>query len=106
MWLFRRNKVTGFKEIEVTKEDILRVVTIPDATLDEKLAEYFKAMETGVTDDWCLCTWIIHPDDVNKPKGKRRKRLVEHHPRCPAHTKEGLVLGFIRWVSKDHGSNR
>jgi len=89
---------------------------------------YVAKLETEESADWCKCLWRIHPDDqkirvghcrmCNQPKkqhlgtydtnnethvfrGIRRVR-VDTHPRCPVHTKEGLIVGFVEWLA-DNG---
>ncbi len=83
---------------------------------------YVAKLETEESAEWCKCLWRIHPDDVkirvghcricNEAKkhpihanhnfaGIRRVR-VDNHPLCPVHTKEGLIVGFVEWLS-DNG---
>lgn len=70
------------------------------------VGEWVRILETQETLEMCGCTWIIHPDDVNKEEGKRRIRSGEAHPACPVHTKEGFILGFFRWVITGETSNK
>lgn len=42
----------------------------------------------------------VQAEGVHSFKG-RRMRLGDQSPDCPAHTKEGLVLYFFRWVFKN-----
>jgi len=61
---------------------------------------YIQHMEKQLTDDVCLCLWILHPDDIDKPPTeKRRKRKSDEHPACPVHTREGLLTDFLEWVA-------
>ncbi len=86
---------------------------------------YVAKLETEESAEWCKCIWRIHPDDqkilvghcrvCNQPRkactglldgthiltGVRRVR-VDNHPLCPVHTKEGLIVGFVEWLS-DNG---
>jgi hypothetical protein len=55
-------------------------------------SEYIKAIETSVTTDYCLCEWLI--GDFG---GYRLPQ--EPHPTCPVHTKEGLVLGYMDFIT-------
>lgn len=73
-------------------------ISIPALDIPDLAAKYFAAMETQKTDDWCRCEWIIHPDDVDLPKGKRRKRRGEQAFDCPVHTREGMLIYFFEWV--------
>lgn len=95
-----------------------------------KLAEkYVAAMETGESDEWCRCEWMIHPDDITVAADTcrvcgakkndnvhdtqhvlqhvfrgRRKRRMDDAPDCPVHTKEGFLLYFIQWAM-DHAAD-
>jgi hypothetical protein len=73
-------------------------ISIPALDVPKLAAAYAEAMESQETDEWCRCEWIIHPDDHDKPKGKRRKRRADTAPDCPVHTKEGLLIYFFEWV--------
>ncbi len=83
---------------------------------------YVAKLETEESAKWCKCVWRIHPDDqmirvghcrvCNQPRkgcmgmlnathvftGIRRVR-VDNNPFCPVHTKEGLIVGFVEWLS-------
>lgn len=73
-------------------------ISIPERDLIFLVDKYVQAVETGNSNTWCKCIWQIHPDDINLPKGQRRKRLVDPNPECPVHTKEGFLLYFFEWV--------
>lgn len=73
-------------------------ISIPALDIPKLAVQYIEAIETQRTDDWCRCEWIIHPDDVNLPKGKRRKRRGDQADDCPVHTKEGFLIYFFEWV--------
>ena len=73
-------------------------ISLPALDIPGLVVEYIAAMETQETDDWCRCEWIIHPDDVDLPKGKRRKRRGDEAWDCPVHTKEGFLIYFFEWV--------
>lgn len=60
--------------------------------LMQKIGEYVTWIETGMTSDVCKCEWIQHPDS-SKPYRSGDTALD-----CPAHAKEGLVLGFFTWL--------
>jgi len=79
-------------------------ISLPALDIPKLAEEYIAAMEVQRTDDWCRCEWIIHPDDVDLPKGKRRKRRGEQADDCPVHTKEGFLIYFFEWVFT-RGSN-
>ena len=59
---------------------------------------YVDIIEIAETEFTCDCEWIIHPDDIDKPVGTRRKRRGMESPACAVHTKTGLILGFFKWV--------
>lgn len=67
------------------------------------IGRYVRAIEIGISDELCKCDWIIHPDDLDKPKGKRRKRRSTPHFDCPVHTREGFLFGFLEWM-KTHAA--
>lgn len=73
-------------------------ISIPALDIPKLVQQYVDAIETQETDDWCRCEWIIHPDDTELPKGKRRKRRGEEVWDCPVHTKEGFLIYFFEWV--------
>ncbi len=101
-------------------------ISIPLTTLFRDVAEFIGKLETEESADWCKCLWRIHPDDqgikpghcriCNTPKalGKHgydtpddhtfrgiRKTMVDQHPMCTVHTKEGLIIGFVEWIAND-----
>lgn len=80
----------GFDFLESVGEEL-------PTTLRLHIGQYVRAIETETTEKWCRCEWIIHPDDVNKRKGTRRKRRGDTHFDCPVHTREGFIMGFLIW---------
>lgn len=60
------------------------------------IIEYVKALETGPTIDHCLCKFR----EVT-PAGSMQKQYVmeETHEDCPVHTREGFLLGFLRFTA-------
>jgi hypothetical protein len=60
--------------------------------LMRQVGEYITWVETGMTKDVCKCTWITHPEKGNIRGGDTALD-------CPAHSKEGLVLGFFAWLT-------
>jgi hypothetical protein len=90
-WLFRRKPAVTAQEF----------IGIPIHGLDDWIVIYVNSLETSKTTDHCLCQWKVHPDDVDKPKGQRRVARSDQHPRCPAHTREGLILGFMEYMRKN-----
>jgi hypothetical protein len=42
-----------------------------------RVQEYIHQLETELTNKWCKCEWIIHPDDVNLAVNECRK--CHHH---------------------------
>lgn len=73
-------------------------ISLPALDIPKLAAAYAGAMEVEETEEWCRCEWQIHPDDLLKPKGSRRKRRVDDAPDCPIHTKEGMIIYFFEWV--------
>lgn len=92
--------------------------------MPELVKDYVNAIETELTNKWCRCGWITHPDDLNVPKdgcrncgftkesalhspayhgfdhqflGRRMMRGAEN-PQCIVHTKEGFILGFFEYL--------
>ena len=109
-------------------------LSIPKADIPLLTNLYINELETGESSEWCKCEWQIHPDDVDIPDGHcrncgdkkgthdpegpcmrgdceckefkgRRQRRKDDHPQCPAHTKEGLVLGFFEWAFRDQSTD-
>lgn len=102
-------------------------VSIPLDGLTDKAAEFASIVRKGLSAEWCKCVWTLHPEDTDVPEGKcreclgaqdevvhspnsdefhhsyrgRRKRMVQEHPLCPAHTAGGLVLGFLQWLNPE-----
>lgn len=89
-------QITGTIEERVAVEFVS--VPIPHVI---RLAQIFVGkLETEPTQNNCLCMWIIHPEDMEKPFEEARKRRGNAHPMCPIHTKEGLIGGFLKFVLK------
>lgn len=65
--------------------------------LEDRVSDYVTKLEVDETPVWCKCPWMVHPDDKGKPFKEARKRRTDNDPECPVHTREGLILGFIRW---------
>lgn len=87
------NNITQIIEAESSEFIGLRIKDLPGL-----VAAYVGMIEKERTNRLCKCEWIIHPDDVDKPEGKRRVRKGEATLDCPVHTKEGFLLGFHAWV--------
>jgi len=68
------------------------------STVGELITGYVATIEQERTNKICKCEWIVHPDDTEKPEGERRMRRGETTLDCPVHTKEGFLIGFIRYV--------
>lgn len=84
--------------------DVTSWLSIPLDELMQLVADYTTWVETAETTEVCKCEWLIHPDDVDKKpeEGKRRMRRGDTSLDCPAHTKEGYLLGFFEWLKRDH----
>lgn len=98
-------KLTGEADMQAARLPVRMQPTtqawysVPVNGLPDLVAAYVKVIESGETaTSGCKCEWIIHPDDVDKPEGKRRIRQGEATLDCPVHTKEGFLLGFFAWV--------
>lgn len=101
--------------------------TVTLATVPDQVREYIALLETEPSTKVCLCAWRVHPDDVDVPEdccrhcknpedhewhniydlvipeghkyAGRLLMIIDTHPECPVHTKEGLVIGFLKWAS-------
>lgn len=96
-----------------------------DEQLLASVNKYVKFLEVSPSTEVCFCFWAVHPEDRMVPPGmcrecghtaqahaegiaglevhpfrSSRKRLVEQNPLCPVHTKEGLVIGYLKWLAK------
>lgn len=74
----------------------LAVAGIPQLVID-----YVAWLEETETKYTCTCSWTVHPDDVNKPEGKRRIHRGEPDLNCKVHTREGFLLGFLEYAICD-----
>lgn len=74
---------------------------LPRDQLPALAEEYIHMLDTAETKEVCACEWVVHPDDVDKPEGKRRIR-ASGLPSidCWVHTAEGKILGFFTWLFK------
>ena len=55
------------------------------------VSEYVIGLETGLSEGSCLCSWIM----VDTNYGKRKVK-GDVNFECPVHTKEGMIIAFIR----------
>lgn len=99
-------------------------IDIPQERLEAAVVDYTAHIETAETGKVCKCLWAVHPDDVevtsgtcrecaqvaesHTPEGDhhfkgKRMRLFEQDKFCPAHTREGFLLGFLDWMDKHNG---
>lgn len=76
-------------------------LAFPVAKMAPLVKAYVAAIELERTDKWCRCEWKIHPDDMEKPEGSRRRARGQQAWDCPVHTKEGFLLYFFQWAM-DH----
>jgi hypothetical protein len=61
--------------------------------LVDEIVAYMNALETGETRVICYCAWV---EGVNNPV----PRIVQEHPLCRLHSKEGRILGFLMYWAK------
>lgn len=110
-----------------SKKKAQTFVGITPETLPHLVNTYVAQLETEESAKWCKCLWRVHPDDqgikpghcrgcgesrkdkIHQPMNDQshpfygvRKVRVDDHPLCPVHTKEGLIVGFVEWLS-DNG---
>ena len=55
--------------------------------------DYMNALETGETRETCYCVWAETLDG-------KAFRILEEHPLCRVHSKEGRILGFLMYWAK------
>lgn len=108
------------------------IAKFAESELQELIKEYTGYIETAETGKVCKCLWAVHPDDRDIQTGHcrvcnhephpdvsaegeeapggfahkflgKRMRLFEQDEFCPAHTKEGLLLGFFKWLENRNG---
>lgn len=89
--------VTGLDKVEpqYVESPVTEWLSIPVGQTEwlmQKVGEYVTWIETGMTKDVCKCVWILHPEKGNIRGGETALD-------CPAHSKEGLVLGFFAWLT-------
>lgn len=51
----------------------LEYLALPKRDIPKLAEKYFAAMETGLTEDWCRCPWVVHPDDRDVKPGECRE---------------------------------
>lgn len=69
--------------------------------LPEIICTYCSKLETSSTLDICKCLWRFDETDT-RSDNERRRVLVQQHPACPIHTKEGLITGFLNYVYEQY----
>lgn len=52
------NNLTSDIQLHITKPELVT-----------RVWEYVREMETQQTNKWCMCEWIVHPEDVKVPEG-------------------------------------
>lgn len=70
--------------------------------LDDEVRElilfYVQSLESGQTRDHCLCQW---KEMTGLPDSERQRwARGDAHEDCPIHTKEGFIVGFLAFMSK------
>lgn len=107
------------------------IIFLAKKSIPDLVKEFVNLLETRPSNEFCKCTWIAHPDDVDVPENccrvchafkddqlhtnenfseyhiyeGRRLRPGEYDPQCPVHTKDGLILGFLEWAVKDKSND-
>lgn len=66
-------------------------------TFKSLVTEYCSLIETSETFKFDKCLW----KEIPLPNGETGMVIAEANLECPVHTKEGLLIGFIEWLSKD-----
>lgn len=63
--------------------------------------EYVSWLETAITEQVCKCAWL----DSGRlgPNGRPLRALSHAHPSCQVHTKEGRIIGFLKWAEEHKG---
>lgn len=57
--------------------------------LGKAVVKYLEELSTMETGQICGCIWSINEFNV--------KRRLDEHPLCTAHTRAGLIVGFLRY---------
>lgn len=65
----------------------------------ELIKIYVSELEVKPTLEVCQCQWI---DNFPVPGGRAVKMRGYSDPKCPVHTREGLILGYLMWLAKEH----
>jgi myo-inositol catabolism protein IolC len=78
---------------------------LPKDTLDAWVQKYISHIEDSPTAEVCKCTWLIHPDDVELPPVKQRKKVSIQHSRCMVHTKLGFLTGFFLFTFPEESAD-
>lgn len=86
------NDITGSVKPTLETSPVTAWLSLPLEEIAQKVSEYITWVETGMTRDVCKCEWISHPERGDIRGGDTALD-------CPAHSKEGLVLGFITWLT-------
>lgn len=66
--------------------------SVPVDSLMQYVGNYITWVETAPTADVCKCVRVEHPEHGGMVRGG------DTALDCPAHSKEGLVLGFFEWL--------
>ena len=112
----------------LTQQDKQRFIAVSEQDVLPLVEKYISALETEVSEKWCRCQWIIHPDDVGIKPGAchicgasygsrvhhglpedfesgekhhfkgRRMRKGDTDATCPVHTREGMIVYFFEWM--------
>lgn len=85
-------------DLKLADTEMRAFLSLPVRDVPFLAEKYLNMVETERTNRMCRCEWIIHPDDLDKPEGKRRIARGAQAANCPVHTKLGFLLYFFDWA--------
>ena len=63
--------IASIKETEMGEQEL----SLPKNDIPALVRRYIDELESGTTEEWCQCKWLIHPDDVDIKAGQCRNCL-------------------------------
>lgn len=91
----------GMTVVHFDSAETTEWLSIPRLRIPQLAEQYIDYIKLSPTDDVCLCEWVTHPDDVDMPRIKQRRKRGNEHPQCKQHTSIGFLLGFFAWMFPD-----